>query len=647
MLKKQFAVVVVLSLTLVTSADAASLFQRMRISSGSYRISVSGPSVPAACLDLHRPTPTSLDTFAGLPPAASVTRTSAAGVTESMSLDKAVAAGWVRVSGNGTHWSIDVTPLNPPPGTTFELSVRDQFGVFGVTPRDANAAAKALRERLRKVSGQIDTFAADLHKNFGTNSGIAREFLRRTQRLQWRFLDPKEDLENLANDAKSVLDGFRASLTGGDPEETWENLAVFEGRALTAEESEAVAKLLDTKVATSQDKDFLSDLERLTKAKKRLDDAFGIDDATAVRFHRRVIANFEFNGLGEALKTATEKLVPAELDRAPAALDVLALMQGRTLTDGQADALREVSGRNLPKQRTGCLDKHLVLVASGSELILRTTTKTAFFDLKKFTPAELKAWVATNPRVVVDGQLPESAAKMLSDSGVKVVGDFRDVIRRPDPQPKRPFVIFAMSADPEAAALFMAGADTKQFVQAAKLATDLPASYSCVVGTKLELTAKLKSLGKDQFPVVVFNNTEVGIAFPDGAVGPEELAEKAYGLACNTFQAGILGYETTDYIDPVSTVKAIKGAVEGGGGGAGGGDGGGPIRPDDFFNSWAAHHDTVVGRKKKVIFASIGAGAGGAILGGILLALDSPASQPATTRASDAPGRQKEEGTRP
>jgi len=56
-------------------------------------------------------------------------------------------------------------------GTVYELSVSDQFGVFGVNPKDSNDAAKALRERLLEVIGQIDSFANDLHKSFGENSG--------------------------------------------------------------------------------------------------------------------------------------------------------------------------------------------------------------------------------------------------------------------------------------------------------------------------------------------------------------------------------------------------------------------------------------------------------------------------------------------
>ena len=646
-------VCIVLSFVCVAHANAATVFQRMRISSGTYPISPSSPSVPAACLDLHRPTPTAFDTFGGLPPAASVTRTNAAGVKDSLPLDKAAAAGWVRVSGNGTHWSIDVTPLNPPKGTVYELSVHDQFGVFGVNPNDANDAAKALRERLLKVSGQIDSFADELHKSFGENSGLTREFLRRTQDLQWRFLDAKEDPDDLADAAKSVLDDFKDTLTGGDAEETWENLSVFQARPLTPEEAVAAAKLLETKVTTSTDKDFLESLDRLTKAKQKLDAAFGRDDAVTVAFHRGVIRRFELDDLKDSLYGVADKLVPPELDGKPEALDVLELMQGRSISDTQAAALAEVTGRKLPKSRTGCLDSHLVVTTGGNELILQTTTQRAYFSLKDFTSADLKTWLGKHPRVVTQGQITEPVAQMLSDSGVKVVGDFEDVIRNPQPKAKRPFLIFAMSADPDAATRFMAGADTKQFVQAAKLAAELPSSYSCLVSSKDELTKKLKSLADDQFPVVVFNNTDDGIAFPDGAMSPEELAEKAYGLACNTFKAGLLGYETTDFIDPVSTVKAAKAAVESGGigggagaggaggggagGAGGGGGGGGGFRPDDFFNSWAAFHDKEVNRKKKFILASIGSGAGGAILGGILLALESSTSQPATKPGNNEP----------
>jgi len=70
----------------------------------------------------------------------------------------------------------------------------------------------------------------------------------------------KEDPDDLAGEAKSVLDDFKDTLTGSDAQETWKTFQFFKHGHSTPEEADAAAKLLDTKVTTSTDKDFLEPL---------------------------------------------------------------------------------------------------------------------------------------------------------------------------------------------------------------------------------------------------------------------------------------------------------------------------------------------------------------------------------------------------
>jgi hypothetical protein len=565
----RLAIACVLLFGLATDASAG-LFQSLRLFPGVY--SLSGRStaggarrfqIPAVCIDPHLPTPSRWDSFVGASESIKLAQTKGKETVHEITLEQAIREKLAKVYGTDDYTSFSIELLEKAAGDGWQLRVIG-LGVVGENKEAVNAAEKKIQPVADSIK-RLDSYGSKLRATFGAESPIARRFDDARTTAEWHWDEPKDAERRVANRIKT----FPSELSRESKSETTLFLSVLQGRPLTAEEIKGAKDLGFDLEAVAYDPQFVAALKEHSQDLELLIRQFGSQDRFVISFREDFVASFRANADAEsALKRSRDGLLEDFGKEPTCLLDILSLVRGERLTPEQAKALTKITKAKIDPP-SGILDTTLLIEPiEGARVVLKTTTSSAAVDIGKAKVA-LQAQLAKTPQVVVDGQLDDRLAGLLSQANVKLVRTLDSLASGPAKEPQNIKLVFVLSKDPKVAAQLFDNRNATEVVKTAKLIEE--EKLGVIADTRERLAEALKDLPAGTRPIVVFNAGSKGIMFDDPMDIDElrRLPGNPEGLACNTYQWGDLGFQTTDYIYLRETTKALGEVVKETAGGGG------------------------------------------------------------------------------
>jgi hypothetical protein len=578
---------IALVISLMFASPTSARFQRMVLLPGSHTFSGKGGRLPAFCMDVERKTPNRFDTFGHIEGSTTFQRIDRNGKPfgEPLSYQQAQQILGARITGSGDGGiaSVQIEFSKLPPDESVraligELSVATENATDG---RQANEVLKPFQKGLKYYAEREQR----LKEALGEQSGLIQKLHNQTPGLLWELRTTRPI--DLSDPVHQTLEESLLSFTGETDQRTLEALTVLHGSELTAEQTLVVRRVLRPKLPSKPEyaKEFKDDLGAFQKARRLLEDVFGIERGIGQFFAEHVAEEVSSGRrLSEAIKTAGRELIRPEVRKHPSlAKDFLALTQEVRLSPDQAREFGKLIDLDLtPGERR--LDDHLVIVPlPGEGVRFNSLNSSKSFGGGELNAARLREVIGTSKRIFVRGVIGEQLAKQLNEAGVYFVRDERQLFLEPTSRPVKKIRLVMVAAkgnnaESQAANRQIYGLDKGASVQSIEKAIELAerAEARFVRDRKTLEEALNQARLADELPIVFFHNdfrdaetfAQGKILFADGTSMEVKDFTKDFGkfgalpIACNTFGTPKLGVRSTTELFVIDFVKAFKTTAE-------------------------------------------------------------------------------------
>jgi hypothetical protein len=271
------------------------------------------------------------------------------------------------------------------------------------------------------------------------------------------------------------------------------------------------------------------------------------------------------------------------------------------------------------------LDNYVVIVPGrDGGARLNTLDSSKVFGPGELKFASLRQILGKTRRAIVQGTIDDRLAMELNEAGVYFVRDTRDFIANPFPEAEKYFrlIMIAAKGKTEDSCKANRSIYEQAYVSSIEKATEIAESAGALLVQDREgLEKALKQVQKDgERPLVFFHNADGQIRFADGkALNLGDFVGtfgkyRVLPIACSTFDRRALLVRTTADLYVIDFAKAYKASMSK--------TPTSPTPPDEFLNTLGAEYAKASGKRRAVIIAGLGAGAGApAVLVAILRAV--------------------------